>query len=104
MQPTNVLALSCATLNPSQIDTVSGIGELNHVFFFFIQDKFDHALTIHENTFNHVKKKFINIHFNNFLVRAWALNLGVMIFWKISCVHVKTLLKSPFSLIIFSKL
>ena len=29
-----------------------------------------HVLTIHENTFNHVKEKFIYVHFNDLLVRA----------------------------------
>ena len=37
---------------------------------FLIQDQFGDALTIHENTFNHVKEKFINIHFNDLLVPA----------------------------------
>ena len=91
MQQMNVLALSCTTLNPSWRNRYN-IWNWGIKPCFSIQDHFDHILTIHENTFNHVKRKFINIHFNDFLVRVSSLNLGVMIFWKISCVHVKTLL------------
>ena len=68
MQATSVLALSRAPLNPSRRNRYS-IWNWGIKSCFLIQDQFDHALTNHENTFNHVKEKFIYIYFNDFLVR-----------------------------------
>ena len=60
--------LSRAPLNSSRRNRYS-IWNCEIKLCFLIQNQFDHALTIHENTFNHVKEKFTYIHLNDFLVR-----------------------------------
>ena len=66
MQVRRVVALSRATLIPSRRNRHS-------IWILGITSCFDsgyHVLTIRENTFNHVKEKFIDIYFNDFVVRA----------------------------------
>ena len=78
MQATSLLALSRPPLNPSRKNRYN-IWNWKIKLCFLIREEFDHAFTIHENTFHHVKEKFINFYFNDVLEPA-SPNLGVMIF------------------------